>query len=222
MHVVIINGSPRVQKNSNTDKIIQSFGKGLRAAGSTFELYSLSNRQEWDAAREAFIGHDQIIFALPLFVECVPGIMLEFLESLPTERKNPAQMSFILHGGFDEGRQFRLGERFLQSLPEQFGCTYGGCLIQGGSFLIRFRDDEKMKKTMDRKMDAYIQMGQSFVSNGNFMTEEAHKFIGYENNPWIVHLLFRLFIKRMVRKNFERFAQQWGCTRPLDDKPYLI
>ena len=222
MHVVIINGSPRVQKNSNTDKIIQSFGKGLQAAGATFELYSLSNRQEWDAAREAFIGHDQIIFALPLFVECVPGIMLEFLDSLPTERKSPAQMSFILHGGFDEGRQFRLGERFLQSLPEQFGCTYGGCLIQGGSFLIRFRDDEKMKKTMDQKMNAYIQMGQSFVSNGHFMTEEARKFIGYENNPWIVHLLFRLFIKRMVRKNFERFAQQWGCTRPLDDKPYLV
>ena len=221
MHVVIINGSPRVRKNSNTDKIIQSFGKGLQAEGSTFELYSLSNRQEWDAAREAFIGHDQIIFALPLFVECVPGIMLEFLESLPTERKNPAQMSFILHGGFDEGHQFRLCERFLQSLPEQFGCTYGGCLIQGGSFLIRFRDDEKMKKAIDQKMNAYIQMGQLFASHGNFMTAEARKFTGYEKNPRFVHLLFKLYIKRLVRNNFDHFAQQWGCTRPLDDKPYL-
>ena len=221
MHVVIINGSPRVQKNSNTDKIIQAFGKGLQAAGATYDLYSLSNRQEWYAAREAFIGHDQIIFALPLYVECVPGIMLEFLESLPTERKNPAQMSFILHGGFDEGRQFRLGERFLQSLPEQFGCTYGGCLIQGGSFLIRFRDDEKMKKAIDQKMNAYIQMGQLFASHGNFMTAEARKFTGYEKNPRFVHLLFKLYIKRLVRNNFDHFAQQWGCTRPLDDKPYL-
>ena len=221
MHVVIINGSPRVQKNSNTDKIIQSFGKGLQAAGATFELYSLSNRQEWDAAREAFIGHDQIIFALPLYVECVPGIMLDFLESLPTERKNPAQMSFILHGGFDEGHQFRLGERFLQSLPEQLGCTYGGCLIQGGSFLIRMRDDEKMKKAMDKKLDGYAKMGQSFASRGDFMTPEARKFTGYEKNPQFVHLLFKLFIKRLVRNNFDYFAKQWGCTRPLDDKPYL-
>ena len=221
MHVVIINGSPRAKKNSNTDKIIQSFGKGLQAAGCTFELYSLSNRQEWDAAREAFIGHDQIIFALPLYVECVPGIMLEFLESLPTERKNPAQMSFILHGGFDEGRQFRLGERFLQSLPEQFGCTYGGCLIQGGSFLIRMRDDEKMKKAMDKKLDGYAKMGLSFASRGDFMTPEARKFTGYEKNPQFVHLLFKLFIKRLVRNNFDYFAKQWGCTRPLDDKPYL-
>lgn len=221
MHVVIINGSPRVQKNSNTDIIIQSFGKGLRESGSTYELYSLSNRKEWDAAREAFSGHDQIVFALPLYVECVPALMLEFLESLPVERKQPAQMSFILHGGFDEGRQFRLCERFLQSLPEQFGCTFGGCLIQGGSFLIRFRDDDKMKKVMDKKIDSYITMGQSFVAQGNFLTPEARKFTGPEKNPAFVHLLFKLYIKRLVRSNFEHFAEQWGCTRPLDDKPYL-
>jgi len=220
MHVVIINGSPRVQKFSNTDKIIQSFVKGLQASGSSYNLYSLSNRKEWDAARASFISHDQIIFALPLFVECVPSIMLEFLETLPTERQKPAQMSFILHGGFDEGHQLRLCERFLQALPAQLGCTYGGCLVQGGSFLIRMRDDEKMKKTMTKKLDAYTKMGQSFVSNGNFMTTEACKFTGSEKNPRIVHLLFRLFIKRLVRKKFERFAQQWGCTRPLDDKPY--
>ena len=61
MHVIIINGSPRVQKLSNTAKIIQSFGKGLQAAGASYELYSLSDRREWDAARDAFMGNEQII-----------------------------------------------------------------------------------------------------------------------------------------------------------------
>ncbi|MBR6333471.1 MAG: hypothetical protein IKR77_03635 [Bacteroidales bacterium] len=130
-------------------------------------------------------------------------------------------MSFILHGGFDEGHQLRLCERFLQSLPSQLGCTYGGCLIQGGSFLIRLRDDEKMKKAMDKKLDGYTEMGQSFAAHGSFMTPESRKFTGPEKNPWIVHLLFKLFIKRLVRNNFDYFAKQWGCTRPLDDKPYL-
>ncbi len=222
MHVVIINGSPRVQQFSNTDKIIKSFGQGLQASGATFELYSLSNRKEWDAAREAFCHHEQIIFALPLYVECVPSIMLEFMESLPAERQQPAQMSFILHGGFDEGSQLRLCERFLQTLPEQLGCTYGGCLIQGGSFMIRMRDDERIKKEMNKKLDGYTKMGQSYTNHGNFMTIEAKKFTGYEKNPWIVHLLFRLFIKRITRKNFEQFAKHWGCTRPLNDKPYFI
>ena len=50
-HIVIINGSPRARKFSNTDKILQSFTKGLDEAKATYELYSLSNRSEWDAAR---------------------------------------------------------------------------------------------------------------------------------------------------------------------------
>lgn len=83
MHIVIINGSPRVQKFSNTGKIIKSFGQGLQAYGITFELYSLSNRKEWNAALEAFCSREHIIFALPLYVECVPSMMLEFMESLP-------------------------------------------------------------------------------------------------------------------------------------------
>ena len=38
-HLVILNGSPRVQKYSNTDKIIHTFAKGLEEAGITWELH---------------------------------------------------------------------------------------------------------------------------------------------------------------------------------------
>lgn len=55
----------------------------------------------------------------------------------------------------------------------------------------------------------------------NFLTAEASKFTGPEKNPWMLHLLFKLYIKRLVRNNFDYFARQRGFTRPLDDKPYL-
>ena len=48
-HLVIINGSPRVAKFSNTDKIIRSFAKGLEEEGVTWELHNLSDRKQWDA-----------------------------------------------------------------------------------------------------------------------------------------------------------------------------
>ena len=140
-HLVIINGSPRVAKFSNTDKIIHSFVKGLEETGITWELHNLSNRKEWDAAREAFLTHKYILIAFPLYVECMPSLMLEFLESLPPERRQPAQLSFLLHGGMDEGNEFRFCERILQGLPAQIGCIYGGTLIKGGSFGIRTRED---------------------------------------------------------------------------------
>ena len=218
--VLILNGSPRVKKNSNTNKIIDAFGEGLRQAGTCYDVYSLSNRSEWDATREAFMTSDNIIIAVPLFVECLPSLLLEFLNTFPTERKQPAQISFILHGGFDEGHQLRLGEKFLQSLPAQLGCSCGGVLVKGGSFLLRNRENSYIKKMTDKMLASYTTMGLSFAQNGNFMTPEAQKFTGPEKNPWIGLLLFNLIFKRIVKKNFERIAQEWGCTEPLDSKPY--
>lgn len=219
-HVVIINGSPRVKKNSNTNKIVQAFAEGLAKAGITHKLYSLSNHAEWDEAREAFMTNDNIIIAVPLFVECLPSLLLEFLSTLPTERKQPAKLSFILHGGFDEGHQLRLGEKFLQSLPAQLGCTSGGVLVKGGSFLLRNRENSYIKKMTDKMLASYTALGRSFARNGNFMTPEAKKFTGFEKNPKIGILLFNLIFKRIVKKNFERIAQEWGCTEPLNRKPY--
>jgi multimeric flavodoxin WrbA len=219
-HVIIINGSPRVKKISNTDKIIQSFALGLEEAGTTHKLYSLSNRSEWDEAREAFMNNEHIIIALPLYVECVPGLMLEFLTTIPTERVRPAKISFILHGGFDEGHQLRLGEQFLKSLPAKLGCTYGGTLVKGGSFMLRMRDDEYIKKNTDKVLDAYIPMGKLFAENGNFMFPEAKEFTGPEQIPWAARQIIALVLKRIVKRKFDNFAKTWGCTRPLDDKVY--
>ena len=218
--VLILNGSPRIKKNSNTNKIMDAFGEGLQQAGTCYDVYSLSNRSEWDAAREAFMTSDNIIIAMPLFVECLPSLLLEFLNTLPTKRKRPAQLSFILHGGFDEGHQLRLGEKFLQSLPAQLGCSCGGILVKGGSFLLCNRENSYIKKMIDKMLASYTAMGLSFAQNGNFMTPKAKKFMGFEKNPKIGIILFNLIFKRIVKKNFERIAQEWGCTEPLDSKPY--
>ena len=216
-HLVIINGSPRVANFSNTDKIIHSFAKGLEETGITWELHNLSNRKEWDAAREAFLAHEHILIAFPLYVECLPSMMLEFLEMLPTERKQPAQLSFLLHGGMDEGNEFRFCERILQRLPEQLGCSYGGTLIHGGSFGIRTREDAAKAKIVA----PYEKMGRLFAQSGNFFTPEAKKFTGPEQYPWLVRKMVSLLFMKKVNKGFEDFAKSWGSTRPLDDKPYV-
>ena len=215
-HVVIINGSPRAKKLSNTDKILQSFTKGLEEAGATYELYSLSSRSEWDSAREAFMTHNRIIIAMPLYVECVPGTLLEFLETLPTKREQPAQLSFMLHGGFEEGRQLRLGEKFLKSLPSQFGCFYGGCLVRGGSFMIRMFNEKQTKAVLL----PYRGMGEFFIEKGSFLSPELKKFTGPEQIPWPFRMLIKVLFKLVLKKKFNNFAKEWGCTKPLNSKPY--
>ena len=149
-------------------------------------------------------------------MECVPALLLEFLESLPEKREKPAELSFILQGGFDEGAQMRCGEAFLKTLPEQLGCTFGGTLVRGGNFFIRTLEDEKLNKTLL----PFETMGESFGRNGNFLTVEAEKFAGIERYPFIVRMMLNLTFKTLLKRNFDKIAAQWGCSRPLDDKPY--
>ena len=92
MHVMIINGSPRVEKYSNTDKIIAAFAEGLSEAGATFEKHAVSRKESWPVIREAYTENTEIVIALPLFVENIPGLLLEFLETLRICGSKPARM----------------------------------------------------------------------------------------------------------------------------------
>ena len=205
-HVVIINGSPRAKKFSNTDKILQSFTKGLEEAGATYELYSLSSRSEWDSAREAFMTHNRTIIALPLYVECVPGTLLEFLETLPTKREQPAQLSFMLHGGFEEGRQLRLGEKFLKSLPAQFGCIYGGCLVRGGSFMIRmFKREANQGRAV-----ALPRHGRVLHRKGQFPFAGTEKVYRPGTNPVAVPQANQGSFQTRTQKEIRQFRQGMG------------
>ena len=213
MHVVIINGSPRVQKYSNTEKIIAAFAKGLSEAGSTFEAHAISDRKTWDIVRDAYMKNDEILIALPLYVECVPGLLLEFLETLP-QKDEHTRLSFLLQSGFAEGCQLRCGEAFLEKLPGYLGVRYGGCLVKGGNFGIRILDEEKQAQATK----PYQAMGRLFAEGEGFFREEAKKFTGPEYFPLPMRLLIGLIQKTLAKKMFQEAAASLGCSAPLDAK----
>ena len=213
MHVVIINGSPRVQGYSNTEKIIAAFAKGLSEKGSTYETYAISDRKTWDIIRDAYIKNDEILIALPLYVECVPGLLLEFLETLPRKDAH-TRLSFLLQSGFAEGCQLRCGEAFLEKLPEYLGVRYGGCLVKGNNFGIRILDEEKQV----RVTKPYQKMGRLFAEGDGFSREEAKKFTGPEYLPLPTRLMMGVVFKTFAKKMFQKAAASWGGSVPLDEK----
>lgn len=213
MHVVIINGSPRVQKYSNTEKIIAAFAKGLSEKGATFETYAISDRKTWDIIRDAYIKNDEILIALPLYVECVPGLLLEFLETLP-RKDEQTRLSFLLQSGFAEGCQLRCGEAFLEKLPKYLNVRYGGCLVKGDNFGIRILDEEKQAQVTR----PYQAMGELFAEGDGFFREEAKKFTGPEYFPFPIRLMMGLIFKTLGKKIFQKAAASLGCRVPLDER----
>ena len=215
MHVLIINGSPRIKKFSNTDMILKEFTKGMCENGDTFTQYEISDKSNWDIIRNAYDESDNILIALPLYVECIPGLLMEFLETLTPKSEN-AKMSFILQSGFAEGIQLRCGEAYLEKLATYLGCTYKGTLVKGDNFGIRFVGAE----TREKITEPYMQMGCEYARNGGFTSEECRKFTGPEIFPAPVRLLVGLMFRTAAKKNFIKVAKEWGCTKPLDYRPY--
>lgn len=213
MHVVIINGSPRVQKYSNTEKIIDSFAKGLSEKGASFERHAISDRKSWETIRDAYIKNEEILIAIPLYVECIPGLLLEFLETLPKKNEH-TRISFLLQSGFAEGCQLRCGEEFLTKLPEYLGVRYGGCLVKGDNFGIRLFNEEKQEQLTK----PYQAMGELFAEGDGFFREEAKKFTGPEYFSMPVRLIMQFAFKTLAKKMFQKAAASWGCTVPLDKK----
>lgn len=213
MHVIIFNGSPRVQKFSNTDKIISSFAEGFCERGNTYELYSISNRREWGDARRAFNENKNILIALPLFVECVPGLMMEFLETLVPKTES-TQISYILQGGFAEGSQLRCGEAYLEKLTHELGCKYGGTLVKGNNFMLRFMDEMQVEK----ETDGYREMGKIFDRDYNFFSEECQRFTGPEIYSLPVRIMLDILFKTAFKNTAISLSKKLGCTKPLDYK----
>lgn len=218
MHLVIINASPRVEAKSNTARIIRTFVRGYEVSKNTAEVWHLSDKKQWAGAKEAYEKNDNILFAIPLYVENVPGIMLEFLETLQPKKEAGTKMSFILQGGFAEASQLRCGEAYLEMLPSYFNCEYNGTLIKGDNFGLSWVPED-----MAEKMAAnYEKMGRAFAEKGTFYKEEVNEFAAPE---YFSEKEIRRYkhIGRWIQKAlFIYIAKKNGCRKPLDDKPYQV
>ena len=217
MHLAIINASPRVEAKSNTSRIIRTFLKGFEKDGNTAEVWHLSDKKQWENAKEAYEKNSNILFAIPLYVENIPGIMLEFLETLQPKKEAGTKMSFILQSGFAEASQLRCGEAYLEILPSYFNCEYNGTLIKGDNFAPAWLPEKQANKMVAH----YEKMGLSFAQKGTFDKEEVNKFAAPE---YFSEKQIRLFncINWLQKMMLRHIAKKNGCKRPLDDKPHQV
>lgn len=216
MHLVIINASPRIEEKSNTAKIIKVFLRGFTKNGNTAEVWHLSDRKQWADAKAAYENNENILFAIPLYVENIPGIMLEFLEEIEPKKEVGTKMSFILQGGFAEASQLRCGEAYLEKLPAYFNCEYNGTLIKGNNFAPAWVP-EKVGESM---LAPYEAMGEVFADKGCFEKETATEFAKPEYFSEKDIRRFNGLGKRMQKLMFNYMAKKNGCKTPLDYKPY--
>ena len=216
MHLVIISGATRPQSKSNTAKVIAAFQKGFEENGNTTEVWYLSDRRQWKRAANAFEQNDHILIAFPLYVENIPGILLEFLSGLTPKQAPGTKLAFLIQGGFPEASQSRCCEAFLETLPAQLGCEYAGTLIKGDMFGTS-RVDEK---TREKMLAPFTQMGRTFAQTSRFEKTAVDAFAGPEYMPKKQIRMYNMVGKHISRFFMGRIARKLGCKEKLDARPY--
>ena len=195
--------------------IVDTFSKSVVEEGNEVEIYSLSDRTQWNCALNSVISNNHIIFAMPVYVGIVPSIFKEFVEQLDClladDIRKDIQVSFILQSAFPEAEQRICAENFLKSITEGLKLTFSGILSHSIFFgLIE-------KGSFDNLSEAYSYFGKKYVENKfNFFFPEAEEFNGPER---LTEKQARKFVRGF---NFmcRVIAEEKGCKKDLCDNPF--
>ena len=218
MSLVIFSCSPRSENKSNTAAIVDAFAKGFSSVPeNSVMVYPLCKRKDWLIYQRAFEQNTEIIFAMPLFVECIPGILMEFLESLKPKENDEQRTSigFILQSGFEEACQLRTAEHYLEKLPRYLNCDYAGTLLKGGMFALAMSSDAKKEKILL----PFFHMGKRYATERFFEKSVVSIFAMPER--YTKSLIFLAKITQPISRVAWMFlARKLGVKGKLDAQPY--
>lgn len=217
MHYTIFSCSPQSNSKSTSYLIARKVQEGLtNNSEDVTDIFSINNRNLWNECREAFYESETIIFVIPLYVESVPGLFLEFLETIDREKKKHRKMSFIIQGGFEEASQLRVAEEFLKGIPEYFNCSYAGTVVKGGLFGMATIRSEKFRKRIG---DNFKDIMKKYKENNEFDEILSKEFAGAEFLSRGMLLLGRL-TKPLNRLIWYYTAKKLGAKCSLEYTPY--
>lgn len=224
MQLTIFSCSPHVKVRSASAFISEAFKIGFTSNHeNTAEIYFLREQDKWREYKEIFAKSEQVLFVLPLYVDCIPGLLMEFLEYIEDWKQTECavsgkKLSFILQSGFPEARQMRICESFLEKLPSYLDCQYAGTLLKGGMFGVAYAAGEKSKEQVG---NAYMEFGRQFAKTACFEKEAAAAFAKPECFDKKTVRIMKLMMP-LSRAMWNKLAKQNGAVEKLNKKPYTV
>lgn len=175
--IVLIDGSPKVNEPSTSKYLVDAIGSQIdeTAAHKTFINVRQSIKKHKTMDDFAVIAQaDAIIIIFPLYIFCVPGILMRFLEDYYKyylEHEQTAakpKVYAVVNCGFPEPginlEAIRVIRSFSQHINAQFRC---GVLIGGGAMLREAANAPFMKKTMKSLNDALAVIAEDIGSTNS-------------------------------------------------------
>lgn len=202
MKIVVFNGSPRAEQ-SNTHVMVEAFLEGARGAGAETENIFLAQNtikhclgcfacwlktpgqciqsDDMEALIKEYLSADVVVFATPLYVDNVSGIMKDFIDRLVPlgdphlEKDSGGEVCHILGSkkspkfvmisncGFPEQSHFQVLRLLAKRMARNFKTELIGEIYRGGGSLLR---DEEMQPLIDTYRGLLCRTGAEIVQQG--------------------------------------------------------
>ena len=179
----------------------------------------LSPARKIPACLEAFREAGEVLLIFPLYTDCMPGIVKEFLERIYLELpRGGKKIGFMVQSGFREGIHSAAIERYLNRFAFRMGYESPGTLIKGGVEGIQIMPP-LMTRTLFRD---FRILGSYYAQKGEFEKKIFEKF----RKPWRLSAMSRLMFRIISLTGMTHFywnmnLKKNGAFDKKDDRPFL-
>lgn len=174
-NIVLINASPKIGDESTSKYIIEMVGSHLDEAAANKIFINIRQsiiKHKTQEDFETLSKADAVIIAFPLYVFCMPGILMRFLEDYHKfyiehgKATSNAKVYAIVNCGFPEPGINLEAVRVIKSFCHHVNAHFRfGVLIGGGGMLLGAKDAPFMKKTMRSLNDAFMTIAKDIKSS---------------------------------------------------------
>lgn len=213
MKITAFNGSPRGEK-SNTNFMVKEFLSGAKEAGAEVENILLSERKilhclgcfhcwnktpgkciikdDMNSLLEKFDNSDIVVFATPLYVDNVSGIMKNFMDRLipladphftidennetrhKKRRNSSPKIVVISNCGFPENSHFQVLKLLFKRIARNFHTKVIGEIYRGGGEILQ-KNIIMLKPVIWKYKLLLKKAGKEIVKNSRLSEETIRK-----------------------------------------------
>lgn len=222
-NVVLINGSPKVSPTSASG-FLNNLGEEFMGS-DILRVFRVNVRNSlahkgWDKDFEVMLQADALVFTFPLYIFCLPGMMMRFLQdydaffSKNRHSTGKTKVYAVVNCGFPEafinGDAVEVIKCFSKKIEADF--RFGIMLGGGGMLVDGVKDAPFMKKTCSALEAAFRSMAQDIQGNLSEPLKNVSIQMEFPRKPYLF----------MADRGWIRMARENGLKKKqLYARPYI-
>ena len=217
---LLLIGSPKGEKSTSASLGNYLISK-LEEFGMKIEkgyIYRLVTREETIPNLLQMINSsDLIILSFPLYIDCLPALVIKAMEIIKIERDNSKSdrnqtLIAISNNGFPETSQNMTALQICKIFSKDCGFAWKGGIAVGGGGVINGRP-LKERGGVVRNIVKGLDIAAQALVDGKDIPQEAIDLISKQMIPGALYRFFGNF-------GWKVQARRYGVKKKLNDKPY--